>query len=91
MANLFRSITMSLIERLSGASTIATAQAESSVHIKEYSKSVDDEGSCQDLCLYYLRLILSILQYSPDNMWPALGGSFTSDSMNRIEAFLVIS
>jgi len=72
---------MLLIDRLSGASIVATAQAESSVHIRELSNFVHDEGNFQERCLYYLRLILSVLQYSPNNMWPVLEGFSTSDGM----------
>jgi len=85
MANASRSITTLLIDRLSGASTAATTKPEPPTPTKQLLYSAKGEANSQDLCLYYLQLIRSIVQYSPSNMWPALEGFFASDGTKSVE------
>ena len=71
-ANLLYSIIGMLIERLSALLPVSFLE-ETHGKPSEESKSHDShEPTDVTLRLYYLQLVLSILQYCPNNIWPAL-------------------
>ncbi|MCJ1250740.1 hypothetical protein MMC30_007968 [Trapelia coarctata] len=78
-----RFITSLVIDRLSGASTVALTQPEPFTHIRQFPDCAKGEPDSQDLCCYYLQLTLTIVQCSPKNMWPALEGFSPSDGDSR--------
>ncbi|MCJ1416556.1 hypothetical protein MMC32_002894 [Xylographa parallela] len=42
-----------------------------------------DQSNDSELCLYYLQLIMRIMEYSPNNVWPALSATSASKEHDR--------
>ena len=72
MADLLHRIINIVIERLSALPPVGTLDATRVITSEEFDSNEPLEPTDVDLRLYYLQLILRILQYSPNNVWPAL-------------------
>ena len=72
---MLQSIIGILIERLSALLPVGAPEATRIIP-SEDSDSHESYGPTDvNLRLYYLQMILHILQYSPNNIWPALIGN----------------
>ena len=46
-----------------------------------------DQSNDSELCLYYLQLIIRIMEYSPNNVWPALSATSASKGITQSARF----
>jgi hypothetical protein len=65
----YPSIVNLIIDRLSSIISISEA---ASTNAEGVERMVHADHYSPELCLYYIELLLKLLQYSPNNTWPAL-------------------
>ncbi|MCJ1397414.1 hypothetical protein MMC11_000607 [Xylographa trunciseda] len=80
-----------LIDRVSAVPPILllrNAHADKPDEMHDHSL---DRSNDSDLCLYYLQLIMRIMEYSPSNVWPALSASSANkDNIHDLSSNAVI-
>ena len=64
-----------LIDRVSAVPTVLLLQSASSDKSDNIHDRLLDQSNDSELCLYYLQLIMRIMDYSPNNVWSALSAS----------------
>ena len=67
-----------LIDRLSGVSSVLLLQRVNSDKLDTIHDLPLDQSNDSELCLYYLQLIMCLMEYSPNNVWPALSATSAS-------------
>ncbi|MCJ1287708.1 hypothetical protein MMC26_007060 [Xylographa opegraphella] len=76
------SIVGMLIDRVSAVPTLLLLQSASADESDKSERIPDrllDQGNDSEVCLYYCQLIMRIMEYSPNNAWPALSATSASE------------
>ena len=79
-SNILASIVTMLVNRLPTSTSTASEEIQSSTrHNGPLDASLEDNLDTH-LCLYYMQLMIHLMQFSPNNVWPALATPSASNS-----------
>ncbi|MCJ1384773.1 hypothetical protein MMC17_007891 [Xylographa soralifera] len=80
-----------LIDRVSAVSPVPLLQSANTDKSDRIHDRPLDQSNNSELCLYYLQLIMRIMEYSPNNIWPALSATSASkDHDNNLSSNTII-